>query len=435
MSASATNLRAVGEPAEHRPQAARPAIRIGDLQKSFGALVAIDHVSVDIEPGEFFVIVGPSGCGKTTLLRILAGLDTATAGTIAIDTPAGSDRPENSMVFQGELIFPWMTVWNNAAYGLRMRNAPAAVIKERVGHYLDATGLTRFADYYPHQLSGGMKQRVSIARAFANDPEILLMDEPFSALDAQNKLLLQEELLRIWDEQKKTVVFITHSVDEAVFLGDRIMVMTAQPGRVKSFVQVPLARPRNLIELQKAPEFGELVHRIWSGPARRSAARPRAGKQGRRSMSTQTIAGSPAQSFSLSMRARERILGIASPILLLAVWEVAARFHFIDTRFFPAPSSVIVVMIEMLRSGELVTNTLVSLRRLALGTLIGGGPALVLGIAMGLNRWVRAVFDPLVAATYPIPKSAILPLALLDLRPRRRLENLHGRGRRVLSRS
>ncbi len=169
------------------------------------------------------------------------------------------------MVFQGESIFPWMTVWNNAAYGLRMRNAPAAVIKERVGHYLDATGLTRFADYYPHQLSGGMKQRVSIARAFANDPEILLMDEPFSALDAQNKLLLQEELLRIWDEQKKTVVFITHSVDEAVFLGDRIMVMTAQPGKVKSFVRVPLARPRNLIDLQKAPEFGELVHRIWSG--------------------------------------------------------------------------------------------------------------------------------------------------------------------------
>jgi NitT/TauT family transport system ATP-binding protein len=267
MSSPASTLRSIGAAADaaERPQTGRPAIRISDLQKSFGTLVAIDRVSVDIDPGEFFVIVGPSGCGKTTLLRILAGLDTATAGTIAIDTPAGSDRPANSMVFQGESIFPWMTVWNNAAYGLRMRNAPAAVIKERVGHYLDATGLTRFADYYPHQLSGGMKQRVSIARAFANDPEILLMDEPFSALDAQNKLLLQEELLRIWDEQKKTVVFITHSVDEAVYLGDRIMVMTAQPGRVKSFVPVPLPRPRNVIELQKAPEFGELVHRIWSG--------------------------------------------------------------------------------------------------------------------------------------------------------------------------
>jgi len=271
MSPSTTDLRAGGAPRDGAANrtaqpvtAVRPAIRIANLQKSFGALLAVDGVSVDIEPGEFFMIVGPSGCGKTTLLRILAGLETASAGAIEIDTPAGSQRPENSMVFQGESIFPWMTVWNNAAYGLRMRDAAPAVIKERVGHYLDATGLTRFAGYYPHQLSGGMKQRVSIARAFANDPEILLMDEPFSALDAQNKLLLQEELLRIWDEQKKTVVFITHSVDEAVFLGDRIMVMTAQPGRVKSLVRVPLPRPRNIIELQKAPEFGELVHRIWS---------------------------------------------------------------------------------------------------------------------------------------------------------------------------
>ena len=223
-----------------------------------------------------------------------------------------------------------------------------------------------------------MKQRVSIARAFANDPEILLMDEPFSALDAQNKLLLQEELLRIWDEQKKTVVFITHSVDEAVYLGDRIMVMTAQPGRVKRFVRVPLARPRNIIELQKAPEFGELVHRIWSGLRDEvQRAREQENKDGRNQMSIMTTRPSPAarqQSFALSMRTRERILGIASPIVLLVVWELAARLHFIDTRFFPAPSSVIAVMIEMLRSGELVTNTLVSLRRLALGTLIGGVP-------------------------------------------------------------
>jgi NitT/TauT family transport system ATP-binding protein len=268
MSASATNLQAAADPLKRQvspPVSAHPAIRIRDLQKTFGSLTAVDRVSIDIGRGEFFVIVGPSGCGKTTLLRILAGLETASAGTIEVDTPAGSTRPVNSMVFQGESIFPRMSVWKNAAYGLRMRDAPAAVIKERVGHYLDATGLTRFADYYPHQLSGGMKQRVSIARAFANDPEILLMDEPFSALDAQNKLLLQEELLRIWDEQKKTVVFITHSVDEAVYLGDRIMVMTAQPGRVKTLVPVPLARPRNIIELQKSPEFGELVSGIWSG--------------------------------------------------------------------------------------------------------------------------------------------------------------------------
>jgi len=147
---------------------------------------------------------------------------------------------------------------------LRMRKVPAKTIREVVSHYLDRTGLTRFAGYYPHQLSGGMRQRVAIARAFANDPQILLMDEPFSALDAQNKLLLQDELLRIWEEHKKTVVFITHSVDEAVLLGDRVMVMTAQPGRLKQFVPIPLARPRNIMELQGAPEYGDLVHRIWA---------------------------------------------------------------------------------------------------------------------------------------------------------------------------
>jgi len=239
-------------------------IRVDGVSKSFAAYPALNDVSLTMRDGEFVALLGPSGSGKTTLLRILAGLESATSGTIEVDLPAGSDRPENSMVFQGDSIFPWMTVWQNAAYGLRMRNVPGRTIKDVVGHYLDRTGLTRFADYYPHQLSGGMRQRVAIARAFANDPQIMLMDEPFSALDAQNKLLLQEELLHIWEEHKKTVVFITHSVDEAVLLGDRVMVMTAQPGRLKQFVPIALARPRNIMELQGAPAYGELVHRIWS---------------------------------------------------------------------------------------------------------------------------------------------------------------------------
>ncbi len=256
-------MRPLGKIENAEPLPQRAAIRIRDLHKRFGELVAINGVSVDIAHGEFFTIVGPSGCGKTTLLRILAGLDSITAGTIEIET-ANSERPVNSMIFQGDSIFPWMTVWENAAYGLRMRRVSATTIKEVVGHYLARTGLARFAAYYPHQLSGGMRQRVSIARAFANDPEILLMDEPFSALDAQNRLLLQEELLRIWDEHKKTVVFITHSVDEAVFLGDRIMIMTAQPGKLKTFVPVPLPRPRNIMELQKTAHYAELVGQIWS---------------------------------------------------------------------------------------------------------------------------------------------------------------------------
>ena len=241
-------------------------ITIAGLGKVFltrrGAFTALDGFSLDIPRGSFCTIVGPSGCGKTTLLRILAGLETASAGRAEI---LGEDptKPLNAMVFQGDSIFPWMTVWNNAAYGLRMRRVPRAQIREIVGHYLDRTGLMPFADRYPHQLSGGMKQRVAIARAFANDPEVLLMDEPFSALDEQNRTLLQEELLHIWEEHKKTVVFITHSVDEAVTLGDRIVVMTAHPGRIKTIVEVPFARPRGVLALRKDSAYGALVFRIW----------------------------------------------------------------------------------------------------------------------------------------------------------------------------
>jgi NitT/TauT family transport system ATP-binding protein len=237
-------------------------IRIKHLIKRFRSLVAIDDVSIDIEEGTFFAIVGPSGCGKTTLLRILGGLDQVTSGEVEIGDPKPG-RPQYSMVFQGDSIFPWMTVWENAAYGLKMRKAPRQEIAEAVGRYLDRTGLTRFAQHYPHQLSGGMRQRVSIARAFANDPEVLLMDEPFSALDEQNRTILQQELLRIWEVDKKTVVFITHSVDEAVTLADKIMVMTASPGRAKTVIDVSLERPRNVLELRSDPRYGKIVYGIW----------------------------------------------------------------------------------------------------------------------------------------------------------------------------
>src|SRR6266536_432596 len=243
-----------------------PKIVIRDLYKTFATrqqtFVAIDHVSLEIATGEFFMIVGPSGCGKTTLLRILAGLETPTSGEVTVGRTDLS-KPLNSMVFQGESIFPWMTVWDNAAYGLTLRGRPKAQIEEVVGHYLDRTGLTRFAHAYPHQLSGGMKQRVSIARAFANDPEILLMDEPFSALDEQNKTLLQEELLRIWDETRKTVLFITHSIDEALVLSDRVIVMTAHPGRIKADLTLEFPRPREVYKLKAMPEFGKLAYRVW----------------------------------------------------------------------------------------------------------------------------------------------------------------------------
>ena len=241
-------------------------IRITGLGKTFQAgkqtVQAIAGIDLDVQPGEFICIVGPSGCGKTTLLRILAELEAPTEGEVTI---ARSDlsTPLSSMIFQESSIFPWMSIRKNVAYGLVLRGAPAAEIEKSVDHFLALTGLDRFADAYPHQLSGGMKQRASVARAFANNPEILLMDEPFAALDEQNKALLQEELLRIWSETRKTVIFITHSIDEALVLSDRVLVMSRRPGRLKAEFKIDFPRPRKVYDLKADAEFGRISREIW----------------------------------------------------------------------------------------------------------------------------------------------------------------------------
>jgi len=228
-----------------------------------GAVTALQDISVEIKENEFFCIVGPSGCGKTTLLRILAGLSEASAGSITIATTQ-KDRPVNSMVFQEQSIFPWMTVLDNVGYGLRMRGIPKKERDQIAKRYIEMIGLTRFTNSYPSQLSGGMKQRVSVARAFANDPEILLMDEPFAALDEQNRIILQEELLRIWETTQKTTVFITHSLDEAICLSDRILIMTANPGTVKEIITVDLPRPRDIIAIRTTAEYNQIFQTVWS---------------------------------------------------------------------------------------------------------------------------------------------------------------------------
>ena len=249
------------------PQPSTPKIAIDRLGKVFearsGRVVALRDVSLTIPDGQFCCLVGPSGCGKTTLLRILAGLDEHTHGRLEL-AHQDARRPLNSMVFQEQSIFPWMTVEDNVGYGLSMRGVARQQAREMVDYYVDKVGLAPFRRAYPHQLSGGMKQRVSVARAFANDPEILLMDEPFAALDEQNKALLQEELLKIWEESKKTVVFITHSIDEALILGDRVIVMTALPGTIKADLPVRFPRPRQVYELKASADFGALAYNVWS---------------------------------------------------------------------------------------------------------------------------------------------------------------------------
>jgi NitT/TauT family transport system ATP-binding protein len=240
-------------------------VEIAELRKEYvsasGRVLALDDVSLRIVPGEFVCIVGPSGCGKSTLLRILAGLDTQSAGTIKVEAPGW--KVENAMVFQESGLFPWMRVEANVAFGLKTRGVPAAEAAARVEAALKLVGLTRFRRHFPHQLSGGMRQRSAIARAFVTDPGMLLMDEPFAALDAQNRVILQAELVRIWEDTRKTVLYITHSIEEALLLGDRTVVMTAQPGRIKQIIDVPFPHPRNLMTLSASAEFGKLKLDIW----------------------------------------------------------------------------------------------------------------------------------------------------------------------------
>ncbi|AOI67249.1 ABC transporter [Burkholderia territorii] len=220
-----------------------------------GECVALDDISFRTHRREFVCVIGPSGCGKSTLIRILAGLDAQTSGEVLLDgKPVQGPGADRGMVFQGYTLFPWLTVKKNVMFGLRMNGSSGSQAEREALQWLDLVGLTRFADVYPHQLSGGMKQRVAIARALANRPRILLMDEPFGALDAQTRARMQTHLLDIWRNIDVTILFITHDLDEAIFLADRILVLKANPGGVQELIEVPVPRPRDYSQVN-TPEF------------------------------------------------------------------------------------------------------------------------------------------------------------------------------------
>jgi NitT/TauT family transport system ATP-binding protein len=224
--------------------------------------VALQPTDLAVAHNDFITILGPSGCGKSTLLRIVAGLDTPTSGRVLMDgQPVGGPGPDRGMVFQSYSLFPWMTVRENICFGLREKGMPKAEQMEISGYFLEKVGLRQFADHYPKTLSGGMKQRTALARALANDPKVLLLDEPFGALDNQTRALMQELLLGIWEADRKTVLFVTHDIDEAIFLANRVVVMTARPGRIKCDVAVDLPHPRTYT-VKTTPEFAEYKARL-----------------------------------------------------------------------------------------------------------------------------------------------------------------------------
>ena len=242
-------------------------LEVRSLRKVFSRqakqVVALENFDLTVGEGEFVAIVGPSGCGKSTFLHMLGGFEPADGGTMRLNGELVSDPgPDRGMLFQEYALYPWRTVIGNILWPLEIQKVPRAEREKIVERLILMVGLSQFQSHYPNELSGGMKQRVALARLLALDPKILLMDEPFGALDAQNRELLQEELQQIWNASRKTVLFVTHDIDEAIYLADRVIVFTARPGRIKADIRIDLPRPRD-IEIKKTSEYGEYRNQIW----------------------------------------------------------------------------------------------------------------------------------------------------------------------------
>ena len=230
-----------------------------------GTTVSLDHVSLDVEQGEFITLVGPSGCGKSTMLNLIGGLLNPTSGSILVNGKAvKGPSPDRGVIFQQYALFPWLTARQNVEFGLRLQGVPKRERSARAQKYLELVGLGEFGDALPKELSGGMKQRCAIARAYAVHPSLLLMDEPFGALDALTRVQMQDDLLDTWQKERRTIVFITHDVDEAVYLASRVVVMSPRPGRISEIIDVPLAYPRTE-EMRLSPEFADIRAKVWRG--------------------------------------------------------------------------------------------------------------------------------------------------------------------------
>ncbi|RXZ79886.1 ABC transporter ATP-binding protein [Paenibacillaceae bacterium] len=249
---------------QHVQKSFRIKRNLGQLKEDAQPLSALRDINLEVRQGEFMVIVGPSGCGKSTLLDLLAGLTAPNSGQILLDgKPITGPNLDRGIVFQQYALFPWKTALGNVEFGLEAKGVGREERRRVAREYIELVGLSGFENRYPHELSGGMKQRVAIARSLAYDPEVLLMDEPFAALDAQTRETLQSELLRIWEATKKTIIFITHGIEEAVYLGQRVAVMTSRPGRIKQVIDIPFESRRNEEDLRANPEFVKLRHEVW----------------------------------------------------------------------------------------------------------------------------------------------------------------------------
>ncbi len=384
-------------------------------------LPVLQDVDLKVYEGELVCLVGPSGCGKTTLLNAVDGLMPIVGGKILVDNRAiDGPGPDRAMVFQADSLFPWRTVVQNVMYGLELqRQLPQQQIRERALALIQLVGLGGFADHYPHELSGGMRQRVNIARALVMEPKLLLLDEPFAALDAQTREFMQVELLKIFARTRTTALFVTHQIGEAVFLSTRVVVLSARPAQIKEIIDVDLP-PMRTLAMKHQPEFLKLEQRIWR-LIEEEAAEDRHADGGLRRMDAVTTktrtqsAGEPRLAPPKSFWARNEhaLLGTIAMTVFLLFWEAAVVFEWVNPLFTSSPSRIATTGYGMFADGSIWPHLRVS----GYEFIVGFGMAIVAGIPLGiLMGWygrLNAILDPFVSALYATPRIALLPLIMI----------------------
>ena len=422
-----------GSPASRATGRPPPTLEVRQVTKVFyddpkvrqHELLVLDRVNLSVPKNQFVCLLGPSGCGKTTLLRVVAGLNESDGGEVFVDgrpvTGPGQDR---SMVFQNYGLLPWRTVEGNVEFGLEVRGEPTKGRREKCETAIRKVGLAGFERHFPHQISGGMQQRTGLARALSKDPQILLMDEPFAAVDMQTREVLQEELLRIWNTTQTTVLFVTHSVEEAVYLGDRVIVMAAKPGRIRADVTIDLPRPRYASNVKASPRFGELCATlrqllvdeqpaVATGSAATEAAPVTAplpsSEPERKTPSASEAATPPKRKFRLTDHPNT-VRGV-SLALTFGLWEWYGRG--VDPIFFSYPTAIAEAFPAMIRSGELQKALFSTLGGLAAGFSLSILIGVVIGLLMGRYRLFDYLVDLQVSALYSTPNVALIPLLIL----------------------
>ena len=386
-------------------------------------LQVLDGIDLKLFEGELVAIVGPSGCGKSTFLNAVDGLTKLNSGEIRVDGKlVSAPGPDRAMVFQQDSLFPWYTVRRNVMYGLELQNRLGQDERlDRADALIELVGLTGFADHYPHELSGGMRQRVNIARALAPEPQLLLLDEPFAALDAQTREFMQVELMKILARARKTALFITHQIDEAIFLADRVVVFSARPARIKEIVAVDLPANRALdVKLQR--RFRELYNHVWQLIQEEIRALGICSRRRRNRVTVtpaddlaapdDTTADAPPNRL-LWKRNENLILGLVSVSAFLLFWEFSVRLGWVNPLFTSSPTRIFATGFEMFRDGSIYPDLWVSTQEFVLGYGLAVIMGVPLGILMGWYSRLNALLDPFVSALYATPRIALMPLIII----------------------